>query len=317
MPVHPELQPIVEALNAAPPLSEVPLELLRQGSPIPMGTPIEMARITNRKIGTAEGDVPIRIYYPREPGTSQSGLLPVLVYFHGGGFVLGNIDSHDIVVRSLAKVADCIVVSVDYRLAPEHRFPAAVNDCRSTVCWVHQQAAAFGGDPARIAVGGDSAGGNLATVVALQLRDAGDPKLAAQLLIYPVTRLNSPAEGSMVRNGEGYFLSTAAMTWFEQQYLGALDNAEHPHASPLLAGDLSRLPPAFVLTAEFDPLHDQGEAYANRLIEAGVPCTYTRYEGAIHGFFGMPVSLGQQAVVEAGEWLKGMLWPRRELPSSR
>jgi acetyl esterase len=307
MPVHPELQPIVELLSAAPPLAEVPLELLRQGSPFPMGTPAEMARVTDRKITTRDAEIPIRIYHPREPATSESGALPVLVYFHGGGFVLGNIESHDIIVRALAKIADCIVVSVDYRLAPEHRFPAAVNDCLSAVHWVHQQATTFGADPGRIAVGGDSAGGNLATVVALQVRDQGGPKLAAQLLIYPVTRLNCPPEGSMLRNGQGYFLTTDAMAWFEQQYLGKAGDADDPQASPLLARDVSRLPPAFVLTAEFDPLHDQGEAYARRLSDAGVPCTYTRYDGAIHGFFGMPVGIGQQAVGEAGEWLKRAL----------
>ncbi len=307
MPVNPELQPIVELLSAAPPLAEVPLELLRQGSPFPMGSPVEMARVTDRKITTRDAEIPIRIYHPREPTKSESGVLPVLVYFHGGGFVLGNIDSHDIIVRALAKIADCIVVSVDYRLAPEHRFPAAVNDCLSAVDWVHQQAATFGADPARIAVGGDSAGGNLATVVALLVRDQGGPKLAAQLLIYPVTRLNCPHEGSMVRNGEGYFLTTDAMVWFEQQYLGEAGDADHPQASPLLARDVSRLPPAFVLTAEFDPLHDQGEAYAQRLSDAGVPCTYRRYDGAIHGFFGMPVAIGQRAVAEAGEWLKRVL----------
>jgi len=310
MPVDPELQGILEGLNAALPLADVPLELLRQGSPIPMGIPMEMARVTNRKITTPVGDLAIRIYHSREPVTSGSGL-PVLVYFHGGGFVLGNIDSHDTVVRALAKAADCIVVSVDYRLAPEHRFPAAVDDCLSAVRWVHQHASTFGADAARIAVGGDSAGGNLAAVVALQLRDDGAPKLAAQLLIYPVTRLNSPAEGSMLRNGQGYFLTTEAMTWFEQQYLGGSADADDPRASPLLARDVSRLPPTFVLTAEFDPLCDQGEAYARRLSEAEVPCTYVQYRGAIHGFFGMPIAIGQRAVVEAGEWLTRVLHQER------
>jgi len=304
MPVDPELQPVLEALNGAPPLADVPLELLRQGSPIPMGPAPGMARVTNRKIPTPGGELRIRIYHPREQDRKGTGLLPVLVYFHGGGFVLGNIDTHDVVVRGLAKAAGCIAVSVDYRLAPEHRFPAAIADCRSALRWVHEQATTLGADPALIAVGGDSAGGNLATVTALQLRDEGGPKLAAQLLIYPVTRLNSPAAGSMLRNGEGYFLTMEAMAWFEQQYLGTLSDAERPQASPLLARDLSRLPPAFVLTAEFDPLYDQGRAYARRLRDAGVPCKYTCYEGAIHGFFGMPVAIGQRAVAEAGEWLK-------------
>jgi acetyl esterase len=300
VPVDPEFLPVLEALNGMPRLQDVPLEALRQGaSPLPTGVPIAMARVTNRTIDTPDGELPVRIYHPRE-----AALLPVLVYYHGGGWVLGNLDSLDSAVRALAVAAKCIVVSVDYRLAPEHRFPAAVHDCVSAVRWVHAHAAEFGADPHRMVVGGDSAGGNLAAVVALTLRDSGGPALAGQLLVYPVTRLRGPLEGSLVTNCEGYFLRTSDMDWFENQYLGDSGDASDPRASPLLARDLNRLPPALVITAEFDPLCDQGAAYARRLSEAGVLCTHTRYAGAIHGFFGMPVAIADRAVAQAAAWLE-------------
>jgi acetyl esterase len=293
--------PILEALSGMPRLQDVPLEFLRQGPlPLPAGVTFAMARVTNRRIDTPGGDLSVRIYHPQD-----KALLPVLVFYHGGGWVLGSLDTHDSVARALAAAANCIVVSVDYRLAPEHRFPAAVDDSVSAVRWVHTHAAEFGADSHRIAVGGDSAGGNLAAVVALALRDTGGPALAGQLLVYPVTRLRGPREGSFVTNGEDYFLRTSDMDWFENHYLGDSDAAD-PRASPLLARDFGRLPPALVITAEFDPLLDQGEAYALRLSKAGVPCTSTRYAGAIHGFFGMPAAIGDRAVAQAGDWLKGV-----------
>jgi len=193
---------------------------------------------------------------------------------------------------------------VDYRLAPEHRFPTAVDDSAAAVRWVHAHAAEIGADPSRIAVGGDSAGGNLATVVALRMRDERGPKLAAQLLVYPMTRLRGPIEGSMAVSGEGYFLRAIDIEWFEDMYLGQSADASHPHASPLLVKELGGLPPALVITAEFDPLRDQGEVYARRLIEAGVDCVHTRYSGAFHGFFGMPAAIGRRAVAQAGDWLR-------------
>jgi acetyl esterase len=299
MPVDSELQPILDLLSAGPRLDQVPLEVLRQGSAIPTIQWVPVASVVNRKIATPDGDLPVRIYHPR-----LDRQLPILVYFHGGGFVLGNLDTHDSVTRSLAVGADCIVISVDYRLAPEHRFPAAVDDCVAAVRWVHLHAAEIGADPMRIALGGDSAGGNLATVVALRLRDEGDPALAGQLLVYPMTQLRAPIEGSMAAKGEGYFLTASGVAWFENLYIGDSGHASHPHASPLLARDLSGLPPALVITAEFDPLCDQGEAYASRLSEAGVATTHSRYAGAIHGFFGMPATIGRRAVAEAANWLK-------------
>ena len=250
----------------------------------------------NRNLRTPVGELPVRIYHPR-----WAGDMPVLAYFHGGGFVLGSLDTHDSLARSLAVAADCLVVSVDYRLAPEHRFPAAVDDCLAAVRWIGVHAAEIGADPTRIAVGGDSAGGNLATVVALRLRDEGGPALAGQLLVYPMTWLRAPVEGSMVVNGEGYFLTASGVAWFENMYLAEPGQASHPHASPLLAKDLGGLPPALVITAEFDPLLDQGEAYARRMSEGGVAVTHTHYPGAIHGFFGMPASIGRRAMQEADQ----------------
>jgi acetyl esterase/lipase len=299
MPVDVELQPILATLSGGPSLDQVPLELLRQGSSIPREQPVAVARVLNRQIHISDGELPVRLYYPR-----LTGAMPVLVYFHGGGFVLGSLDTHDSLARSLAVAADCLVVSVDYRLAPEHRFPAAVDDSLAAVRWIGVHAAEIGADPTRIAVGGDSAGGNLATVVALRLRDEGGPALAGQLLVYPMTWLRAPLEGSMAVNGEGYFLTASAVAWFENTYLADPGHASHPHASPLLAKDLGGLPPALVITAEFDPLLDQGEAYARRMSEGGVAVTLTRYPGAIHGFFGMPVSLGRRAIEEAARWLK-------------
>ncbi len=299
MTVDPELQPILDLLSAAPALDQVPLELLRQGSAIPREPPLPVARVVNRRIDTPQGELPVRIYYPR-----LGAKLPLLVYFHGGGFVLGSLDTHDSVARSLALAADCLVMSVDYRLAPEHRFPTAADDCLAAVRWIGSNAAEIDADLARIAVGGDSAGGNLATVVALRARDEGGPALAGQLLVYPMTWLRAPVAGSMVQNGSGYFLTASGVAWFENMYLGETGQASHPHASPMLAKDFSGLPPALVITAEFDPLLDQGEDYAQRMSDGGVAVTHHFYPGAIHGFFGMPVSIGRRATEEAAHWLK-------------
>ena len=305
MPVDPELLPILAALSAGPRLAELPLAQLREGPPpIPLGSPARMVEVTDLRIPTSEGGLPARLYRP-----SEVRPLPLLIYFHGGGFVLGSVDSHDIITRALARAADCAVLSVDYRLAPEYRFPAAVDDCIAAIGWAHAHAAGLEVDGGRMAVGGDSAGGNLATVAAIHARDEGGPPIAGQLLIYPVTRLRAPAEGSMLENGRGYFLQADDMAWFESHYLGESGDPDHPDASPLLAPCLDRLPPAFVLTAEFDPLRDQAEQYAARMRAAGVDVTQVRFTGAIHGFFGMPIAIGQRAVKEAADWLTRRLRP--------
>ena len=297
MTVDIELQTFLVEMNG-PPLSEIPLELLREGGAVPTETPPEVANVVNRTIPGPAGDIPVRLYYP-----STEKNLPILVYFHGGGFVLCNLDTHDSLCRSLALGADCIVMSVDYRLAPEHPFPAAPEDSLAATKWVMEHAGEIGGDADRIIVGGDSAGGNLATVVARRFRDEGTSKIRGQLLIYPVTQLRPPMEGSMAENGDGYFLKSADMAWFEDMYLGDTDPG-HPDASPLLVDDLGNLPPALVITAGYDPLRDQGQAYAVRLSEAGNSCDHSHYAGAIHGFFGMPAEISRRAIDEACSWLK-------------
>ncbi|HIG00948.1 MAG TPA: alpha/beta hydrolase, partial [Myxococcales bacterium] len=217
-----------------------------------------------------------------------------------GGFVIGDLDTHDGTCRELAVGAECLVVSVDYRLAPEHPFPAAPEDCYAATAWLAEHCAELGGDPARLAVGGDSAGGNLAAAVALMARERGGPPLAHQLLIYPVTDYGFDT-ASYRENAEGYMLTRPLMEWFWNHYLADPAQGDNELASPLRAASLAQLPPATVITAEFDPLRDEGEAYAQRLSEAGVKTEMTRYDGVFHGFFGMGAAIdkAKQAVDEA------------------
>jgi acetyl esterase len=225
------------------------------------------------------GDVPVRIYRPE--GT---GPFPLLVWFHGGGWVIGSVQGGDATCRRLAAGAGAVVVSVEYRLAPEYPFPAAPEDCYAATVWAVAHAGELGADPARVAVGGDSAGGNLAAVIAMMARDQGGPSLRFQLLVYPVTDALSTYP-SYIENGEGYLLTSDTMRWFIGHYLGEADPKD-PLASPIYAPDLSGLPPALVLTAEYDPLRDEGEAYGKLLEMAGVPTAVRRFDGQIHGFFG-------------------------------
>jgi acetyl esterase len=238
--------------------------------------PEEVAVVRNIRMTSAQ--IPARVYIPRE-----GEILPVLVYFHGGGWLLGDLDSVDSLCRSLANAANCTVVSVDYRLAPEHKFPAAVEDAYCATEWIVNNAANLNGDSRRIAVGGDSAGGNLAAVVSLMARERRGPSILFQLLIYPVTN-HAFDTASYSDNADNYWLSKEDMKWFWNHYLRDEQDGRNPHASPLLAENLSSLPPAFVITAEFDPLRDEGEAYAARLREYRVPVKVTRYSGMIHDF---------------------------------
>jgi acetyl esterase len=239
-------------------------------------------KIENLKFPGPAGDVALRVYTPLD---AKDALLPGLVFFHGGGFVIGDLDTHDDLCRCLANGSGCRVVAVDYRLAPEHPFPAAVEDCWAATKWIAAHAADFG-IAGPLAVGGDSAGGNLAAVVA-QLAKPEGPKIAFQLLIYPVTQLGGPDMPSMRENAKGYFLERESMQWFTRMYCPDAAQRSDPRLSPLVAKDLSGLPPAYVATAGFDPLRDEGKAYADKLDAAGVPVTHVNYPGMIHGFFSL------------------------------
>ena len=251
------------------------------------------------------GKIPLRVY---TPAASTNRVLPALVFYHGGGFVLGNIDTHDGLCRMLANEAEVCVVSVDYRLAPEHKFPAAVEDAVEAFRFVAGNAKDFGIDARRIAVGGDSAGGALAAVVAQTMKNEHGPKIAFQLLLFPATRLGEETE-SMRRNAEGYFLERADMNWFYECYVPPTAGKDDLRLSPLTAKSLEGLPPAFVMTAEFDPLHDDGVAYAGKLEEAGVACEIDDCAGFVHDFiyFAGVVPQAAQAMKRAGAALKSGL----------
>jgi acetyl esterase len=312
MAVAAEVQSVLDVIAefGGPALEDQTPEEVRQSfatlNSLGIATKVDMASVSDRVIPGPAVDIPVRVYVP----TAEPGPRPVLVYFHGGGWVIGDLETHDGTVRALAGTSGVTVVSVDYRLAPEHPFPAAVDDCLAAVRWVADpgNASALDIDPGRLAVGGDSAGGNLAAVVAQQVRDDG-PAVRFQLLVYPVTdvRLSHP---SIDQNGDGYLLTKADMLWFRGHYVGDHGWTD-PRVSPLLATDeaVRGVAPALVITAEYDPLRDEGEAYAERLREAGVAATATRYDGMIHGFFSMGdmIPEGKAAVDEAAEALRTAL----------
>jgi acetyl esterase len=237
--------------------------------------------VSDRTISGPGGDIPVRVFRP-----SAATGLPLLLWFHGGGWVTGNLETHDQLGRLLADHAGAVVVSIDYRLAPETKFPGAADDCLAAYEWALAHAGEVGADAARVAIGGDSAGGNLAAVVALDARERGLPQPKLQLLVYPVTDYEFDS-AAMIDNAKGYFLEAEGMRWFWDHYSRTPADFENPRFSPLRAPDLSGLARAVVVTAEFDPLRDQGEAYARRLADAGVPTEVVRADGLIHGFFGM------------------------------
>ncbi|MBC7161213.1 MAG: alpha/beta hydrolase [Immundisolibacter sp.] len=290
-----------------PPIEALTAEQVRLGFGLQMkmtagpATPLPVVR--ELTLPGPDGAIKARLYRP-----TADGVLPGLVFFHGGGWVIGDLDSHDDLCRDLAAQAGCAVLAVDYRLAPEHRFPAAAEDAIAAADWAAANATQMGIDPARLAVGGDSAGGNLAAVAALAARDAGRP-LAAQLLIYPVTDMSRFEGESYAACGEGYGLTAGAMVWFRDHYLTDAKAGRDWRVSPLLASDLGRLPPALVVTAEFDVLRSEGEAYAKRLAEAGVPTKLARYDGMIHGFASMAgvLDVGRQARGDMAQWLRATL----------
>ena len=276
------------AQSPLPPYNEVPPAVARRfyrdtrGPLTPDPPPVESVQLL-----LAPGDggpVPVRAYRPK--GAARDEPLPALVFFHGGGWVIGDLDTHDVVCRTLANGARCAVFSVEYRKAPEAPFPAAVDDCFSSLIFISKNSNSLGINPAQIAVGGDSAGGNLATVIALMARDAGGPALSLQLLIYPATDQHYGFP-SIERNGEGYLLTKKVMHYFRSHYLPRKQDWLDWRASPLLAKSLAGLPPAFVLTAGFDPLVDEGKAYADRLAKEGVRTEYKNYADMVHGFITM------------------------------
>lgn len=253
-----------------------------------MGKPEKVSKVEDLKIPGPADQIPIRIYTPEGKGP-----FPIFVYIHGGGFVIGNIPMGDNLCRAIANRTSCVVVSVEYRLAPEHKFPAAVDDSYAAIKWVARNPARINGDPSRIAVGGDSAGGNLSAVVSLRARDEGEDFPIYQVLMYPATELDMHSTGSLNEFAEGYFLTGADMIWFGDQYFEKGQNRRVPYASPLLAPDLSELPPALIITAGFDPLRDEGEAYGERLKKSGVSVKVSRYAGMIHGFISMDGVIGK------------------------
>ncbi|NUT78807.1 alpha/beta hydrolase [Pseudomonas sp. C1C7] len=262
-----------------------------------------MSEVRELRVAGADGELDARLYRP-----SEEGNLPLLVFFHGGGFVMGNLDTHDNLCRSLARQTEAVVVSVAYRLAPEYHFPAAPLDCYAATCWLVEHAAALGVDASRLALAGDSAGGNLALAVSQLAAQRQGPKISYQCLFYPVTDARCDSR-SYEDFAEGYLLSSAMMYWFWQQYLQDTGQGDDPLASPLRAESLAGLPPTTLITAEFDPLRDEGEAFAARLQQAGVAVRVQRCEGMIHGFISMaPFVEGAARVLsEAAADVRGAL----------
>ena len=315
MPVDQQIKGVLEriAKAALPPFYTVSAQEARRlykdtraalSPPVP-----EVGDVRDLAARGPAGAIPVRLY--RGLGTPAGALLPVLVFFHGGGWTIGDLDTHDIVCRTLANKARCAVVAVDYRMGPEHKFPAAVEDALAATRWVAEEAAVLGVDGARIAVGGDSAGGNLAAVVALTLRDAGGPSLVFQALVYPATdqRMDS---ASHAKFGEGYMLTRNNMLWYRGNYLAPADYDDW-RASPLRAADVARLPPAHIITAGYDPLLDEGRAYSDRLVAAGVPVLYECFEGMTHGFLTMGgvVAAANHAVYRLAQSLAQAFKPGR------
>jgi acetyl esterase len=295
MPLAPKVRELLDLSSDAPPLGTMAVETMRKGAPAQIAalfriglvsTPV--AAVEYRLIRGPAGDMPVRVYTPegREP-------FPLVVFFHGGGWMLGDLDTHDPFCRAHCAGVDCVIVSVDYRLAPEHRFPAAVDDALAATRWVAKHAVEVGGDPARTAVAGDSAGGNLSAVAALRLREEGGPVLRGQLLIYPALGNRTPPTPSYV----------------EKHYLAEEAQAANSHVAPLLAPNLSGLPPALVITAEYHVLRDEGERYVERLRASGVEARASRYDGVNHRFAGLIGILDQaeQACDEICTWLRDVL----------
>lgn len=300
MPLNPEIEMLLNQMSALPSLETLGPQAARGllaelGKAATAGP--DVLSVSDDQVDCGQHVVPLRIYRDTD---EPSG---ILIYYHGGGWVLGSLDSVDPLMRWLARETQCCVVSVDYRLAPEHPFPAAVEDAGAVLAWVDDRRASLASGSAQIVVAGDSAGANLATVTAIVSRDSAGPKIAAQLLFYPTTDCAMDTI-SYQDYAEGYYLTRNMMAWFWDQYVAGPAQRSDFRASPLRCDDLANLPPALVMTAEFDPLRDEGEAYAERLTAAGVSTSIDRRAGLIHGFIGMRhIEAASQAVADAANWL--------------
>jgi acetyl esterase len=309
MTLHPQARAVLDLVAAggevAP--SDEHLVEIRTGFALLLamgaGPPEPVADVRDLEVPSAAGAIPVRVYRPARPADDA---LPVVVFYHGGGFTIGGIDDYDAIARQIANRSGAVVVSVGYRLAPEHPHPAALDDCWAATTWAVEHAADIGGDGSRFALMGDSAGGNIAAVLALRCAREGRPQPALQVLVYPVVDCDFDTE-SYRENGKGYLLDLDQMRWFFDCYTRSGADIEDPSISPLRAADLRNghfhgVAPALVITAEYDPLRDEGEAYAAALGEAGVPFTLTRYDGMIHGFFGLGAAFtaANEAMDEVG-----------------
>lgn len=303
MPLDPDIQELLNRAAGQPKLETLSVaEARRQFEARPLPPAPEVGRVEERSIDGPGGSLRLRIYTPPGGRTPR----PLLVFYHGSGFVLCSLDTHDGICRNLCAGSGYVVVSVDYRLAPDAKFPAGLDDCLAATRWAAEHAEALGTIPGFVLIGGDSAGGNMAAVTALRWRDSDGPELAGQLLIYPVTDHYSSGYESYVENAEGYGLGRAGMQWFWDHYLASTEQGSDPLASPMRAPNLAGLPPALILTAEFDPLRDEAEAYGARLAAAGVPTRTVRFDGVNHGFFALTkwVAKADAAMAMAVDWLK-------------
>ena len=291
--LHPQAKALLEAARAAnlPSWHKIPVEdaraAFRNQRDAVQGEPPAVGQVIDRTLSVANRYIPVRIY---RPSGLDSERLPVYVHFHGGGWVLGDLDSHDVLSRSICIQSGVLVVSVDYRLAPDYAFPAALDDAWDSVCWIADNGDELSADTSRIAIGGDSAGGTLAATVCRRARDEGAPGIRFQVLVYPVTDMTL-SHSSMTEMGEGYNLTHKIMIWFRDLYLPNTDSWTDPDASPIHADDLQNLPPTLVIAAGFDPLRDEAKAYADVLSAAGVAAEHVCYDSMIHGFLNMPAVL--------------------------
>jgi len=304
MPVDPQVQILLDKGAGVPATHTLSVDEARRlyEARIPlMAPPPAVDTIYDRLLASPSGELRVRVYRP-----ARQRNLPMVVFFHGSGFVLCSLNTHNGICQNLCAGAGCTVVSVDYRLAPEHKFPAGLDDCVWASRWVVEHAHELDADPTNVVIAGDSAGGNMAAAAALRLRDEGGPALRGQLLIYPVTDYHTPGTPSYERNAEGYGLTRETMNWFWRHYLNDESEASNPYVSPLRARDHSGLPHALVVTAEYDPLCDEGEMYAAKLAQAGVPVQYKCWPGMNHGFLfwvGV-VDRAGMAMAETCGWLR-------------